>query len=54
MKFFTLAVAVGLAMIKTNGAPSVDCGEARVPKSGKAICIEPNYIEGCESYLNEN
>lgn len=47
MKFFTIAVALGLSLLKANSVVTADCGEGKVAMAGSGLCIEPNYIEGC-------
>ena len=55
MKFLTFVSFFGLAFYHGDAKlPLFDCGEGKVPSSELSVCIEPDYVEGCESYLNES
>lgn len=49
MKFFGIA---SLALLSVSAANSLDCGQGKVPDANN-ICIQPNFIEGCEVYASK-
>lgn len=55
MKFLAIASLFASAFqMGSSVMPVFECGEGKVPCHNMGICIEPNYIEGCSSYLNQN
>lgn len=55
MKFFKVLPVVGLFGVSVNSLfAAIECGEGKMPSAETRMCIEPNYIEGCLAYTNQN
>ena len=52
MKFFGIFLAFGLLINDTTQIASPECREGKVRDAGKGVCMQPDYIEGCESYTD--